>query len=368
MSRTIATFQILHKIRFSLLIIFVMIINVFFIRLSSKSFPAGIFTQNKYLSYIVGTPSQPINCIVYMQFRKGRLGNRMFMVASAYGLARLHSCHLYLTPSVLEDMNNTFVLDLQPILLSSAAFTSVTSDVSNSMKRTSRYVVCHYISALTHPNAIPKRHVFELRGFWQSYLHFAKYGNKLREQIFVGTRAVLHKVAQFFIDFYPQQFGLDLHDSADEHTVFKNRLKESKETTWIGIHVRRSDFLSINFSSSDEYLFTAIDYFTTQYPKAHFIVASDDKPYCQALFRNRSNVSITPGSFSAGDDLITLSLCEHSIVTGGSFGWWSAFLANGIVMHDRTYTTGCKRREHYYPPWFLVDRNVSSYVGSNFIL
>ncbi|CAF3893999.1 unnamed protein product, partial [Rotaria sp. Silwood1] len=50
------------------------------------------------------------------------------------------------------------------------------------------------------------------------------------------------------------------------------------------------------------------------------------------------------------DDLIALSLCEHSIITGGTFGWWTGYLANGKVIHDKVYPSGCQRPEYYYPP------------------
>jgi len=91
---------------------------------------------------------------------------------------------------------------------------------------------------------------------------------------------------------------------------------------------------------------------------AYFIVASDDKSYCKNLFSNQSNIFLTRRSFSVGDDLITLSLCQHSIITSGIYGWWSAYLANGQVIHDKVYPSGCERREYYYPSWFLIDGNV----------
>ncbi|CAF4912847.1 unnamed protein product, partial [Rotaria magnacalcarata] len=79
---------------------------------------------------------------------------------------------------------------------------------------------------------------------------------------------------------------------------------------------------------------------------------SDDKRYCRKLFRNRANIFLTPRSFYEGDDLIALSLCQHSITTGGTFGWWAGYLAGGEVVHDTRSQAGCERDEHYYPPWF----------------
>ena len=50
---------------------------------------------------------------------------------------------------------------------------------------------------------------------------------------------------------------------------------------------------------------------------------------------------------------MALSLCHHSIVTGGTFGFWTAYLAGGEVIHDIKYQSGCSRSD-YYPPWFML--------------
>ncbi|CAF4438234.1 unnamed protein product, partial [Rotaria magnacalcarata] len=60
--------------------------------------------------------------------------------------------------------------------------------------------------------------------------------------------------------------------------------------------------------------------------------------------------------------------CEHSIVTGGTFGWWTAYLTNGHVIHDKVYPSGCERREYYYPPWFMIPGNVRAQKYSNYTL
>jgi hypothetical protein len=312
--------------------------------------------------------SQTIYCIVYVKVRDGRFGNRMFMIASAYGLARLHLCHLYLTPEMINEMKGTFILDLSPLLISSSTFHSIVNNISKPMKTVTKYIVCQYVPELTRPNAISQGTIFELQGFWQSYLHFARYGDEFRSRIFAANQPILEKVSQFFLNLYQQNFGFKLVFSLENHQSFKKQLTQSNETTWIGIHIRRSDFVSLKFSSSDEYIFTAITYYTSHYPNAHFIVASDDKSYCQNLFRNRSNIFLTPSSFSVGDDLITLSLCQHSIITGGTFGWWTGYLANGQVVHDKVYPSGCEKREQYYPPWFLIDGNVRAQKNSDYVL
>ncbi|CAF3986267.1 unnamed protein product, partial [Rotaria sordida] len=40
----------------------------------------------------------PSTCLIIIRSADGALGNRMFLFASAYGLARLHQCQLYVAP------------------------------------------------------------------------------------------------------------------------------------------------------------------------------------------------------------------------------------------------------------------------------
>ena len=315
------------------------------------------------------TDGQNKRCLVLAQERLGRLGNRMFLVAAAYGLARLHSCHLYVTPEILQELKEIFSFNLSAsLLISHTEFQSLTNTNSTFPNTTSKSAGCEYFPELTRPNAIPPGMIFDLRGYWQSYLHFAYYGDELRENVFVATQPVLMKVSTFYGSIYQKQFGGIPRFSLQDHHSFKSQLAQSNLLTSIGIHVRRSDFASINYSSSDEYLFSAMKYYTSLYSNAYFLVATDDKPYCQKLFHNQPNVSITPDSFSPGDDLIALSFCQHSIVTGGTFGWWAAYLAHGRVMHDVVYPSGCERREYYYPPWFLIDGNVRAHINSSPVL
>ncbi len=130
--------------------------------------------------------------------------------------------------------------------------------------------------------------------------------------------------------------------------------------TWIGVHVRRTGSYS-DSTSDDSHIFKAMRYFSTKYRKCIFIMASDDKNYCMRTFGKQKNVIITPRHFSLSEDLAALALCQHSIITTGSFGWWSAFLAGGNVLHNIRYiqntsTTYDCNSDDYIPPWFLQFR------------
>jgi galactoside 2-L-fucosyltransferase 1/2 len=262
-------------------------------------------------------------------------------------------------------MRAFFSLDFSPLLISSTQFANFTRNSTAPVVKT---IACRFLPELTRPNAIPTRSSIELTGYWQSYLHFAKYADELRERIFVGTPSIVGKVSQFFLQLYQKKLGYRPHLSSNSQSSLKSQLQQSPNVTWIGIHVRRGDFHGLHIVSSDTYLLNATQYFISLYPDAHFIVASDDKPYCARLFSTLSNVFLLPSSFSVGDDMIALAVCEHTIITGGTFGWWAAFLADGHVYHDTIYPSGCERREHYYPPWFLIDGHVRANKYSNYSL
>jgi hypothetical protein len=108
--------------------------------------------------------------------------------------------------------------------------------------------------------------------------------------------------------------------------------------TWIAVHIRRGDFLTFfKLDTNLAYLHIAMDFYRRKYVNVRFLIASDDKNYVRTHLANNSDVFITPDSFFSGDDLATLALCEHTIVTAGSYGWWAAWLAGGNVVHDLQY-------------------------------
>ena len=330
--------------------------------------PAADITGYPSQRIIYGGGNQSFRCLVYSSGNTGRLGNQMFIIASVYGLARLHSCHFYLEPKIIKAVEPIFRLDFSPLLISSEAFRSIVGNKLRPVNRRSLFVVCQYVYELANTDGIPLGSVFELRGYWLSYLHFSKYADEFRQRIFVATQPILRTVSSFFGQLYKENFASDPDFSFTDYHTFKTELARSTHATWIGIHVRRADFLKLSLTSSDAYLFRAIVYYTELYPDAHFIVASDDKRYCSQLFSDQPNIFVTPRSFSFGDDMVALSLCQHSIVTGGTFGWWSAFLANGRVMHDVEYVSECPTRQQYYPPWFLLDGYVRAHKDGNYTL
>lgn len=297
-----------------------------------------------------------IRCIVYVDNRSGRLGNRMFTVASAYGIARLQSCHIYLIPEVLNDINGTFLADFSALALTDQEFELASKDnQSRLINVTTVETVYCYVPNLRRPGAIAQGEIYRLYGFWQSYYHFIKYYDELVHKIFAPIPAVLRQVVPLFGKTYQSFYKATPDLSSEHYEQLKEQLAELKHITWIGIHIRRTDFIGMGRVSSDQYIFEALRYYQERYPNALFLVASDDKAYCRALFRNLTRAIILPDPYSVGEDLVTLMLCQHVLVTTGTFGWWAGFLARGEVVHDGGYVAWCTSPEEYYPPWFLIN-------------
>jgi hypothetical protein len=335
--------------------------------------PAGFNSRGNKL------PSQPASCTVILRESLGRLGNRMFMFASAYGLARTHGCNLYVDDQILKELSSVFQIRI-PLSVTKGTITQFTNI-------TKQYCACRFFNHLLLPYAIKR---LELIGFWQAYGYFIKYTEELRHQFTIldyQIRTVRHFV-QYSLRQAQRCYGeqgsncslsqLFPHNLTLQSPTFVNmsfyRLKAhlvESSFVWIGIHVRRTDIFVVNGGMYDDiYVRNAISYFTKKYSNSIFLLTSDDKLYCIQQLANLSNIIVTPLSFSPAQDLAILALCQHTIVTAGSFGWWAAFLAGGDVYHDVQYTipTACNTdnqqcvcpKDAYYPPWFIFARNFTS--------
>ncbi|CAF1026908.1 unnamed protein product [Adineta steineri] len=270
-------------------------------------------------------------CTIILRHGLGRLGNLLFQFASAYGLSLTYSCRLHLDQQLIDELQKSFEINLTDLLPKSQLNNStLTNKISNH---------CSYIPILLHSN---NSYSIELTGYWQVYRYFIDHMEQIKQQLRF-KRSILDRVNNFF-----------------DKNVSKN------VSTSVGIHIRRGDFLGVRRVSSDKYIFNAMSHFLVKYHSVTFIITSDDKQYCRKTFGEKNNVLVTPDSFNAADDLATLTLCNHIILTVGTFGWWGAFLLHnrsGDVLTDSKpdYTpldVNC-RKDDFFPPWFSFLNNTN---------
>ena len=107
-----------------------------------------------------------------------------------------------------------------------------------------------------------------------------------------------------------------------------------------------------------DYLLKAMSWFRRQHKDTFFVVVSDDKKWC------RDNIPGKDVIFSnytePMHDMAILSLCNHVVISTGTFGWWGAWLAGGTVVYCSDYprpgsylANHSLFREDYYPPSWI---------------
>ena len=109
---------------------------------------------------------------------------------------------------------------------------------------------------------------------------------------------------------------------------------------YVGVHVRRRNYEKYlqargvgGFLLSRAYFKTAMDYFRAKFKNVIFIVASDDQEWCKKNLQENDvkftrTFTNTPETIAESSyvDLTILAKCNHSIISFGSFGFWSAYL------------------------------------------
>ena len=140
--------------------------------------------------------------------------------------------------------------------------------------------------------------------------------------------------------------------------------------TFIGVHARRTD--STRLETYDETFFLraiGIIIAGLHFPPSTcllFIVVSDDMNWTRqkfesALFLASEYITDSPtraaAVYSEGhnrpEDLAILASCNHSVITIGTFGWWSAYLAGGLTVYNGHYPPENNSLVDYYPPSWI---------------
>ena len=132
--------------------------------------------------------------------------------------------------------------------------------------------------------------------------------------------------------------------------------------TFVGVHIRRADFLMEKHQkggfivSNTTYIRRAMRFYEERFQNIVYVVCTDDKQWALTNVRSERHTVVYSQMSDSASDLCLLSSCNHSIITSGTYSWWSAWLTGGQVVYDRSYPrsgTFMDRqltREDYYPP------------------
>ena len=246
----------------------------------------------------------------------GGLGNLLFQYASLYGIARASG--------------------LKPIIPASLSLRKIFPNLKAKLDTEAKNVVPSKFLEIK-PGVFDSRTFslnfmknIKLFGFFQSWRYFDFTRNDVRRQFQfkIQTESEINNFLR-----------LQLKSYASNH---KLQQIEEKDIQFIGIHVRRGDYL--NRLSEDKgyvtpdisYYGNAVKYFSKKFEHVLFIICTDDVEWSKdniASLDQRIVISPFLSSKGAEFDLCLLSKCNHTIISVGTFGWWGAWLSGGVTIY-----------------------------------
>lgn len=204
----------------------------------------------------------------------GRLGNQLFQVASAIGVARANEME-YVFPSWPYQKYFSTILPGHHL----------DRVITHTEKQFNFYEI----------KLDPGRN-YSMDGYFQSEKYFSACADEIRQVL---------TLAPEYAAYIDKRYG---HHFA-------------RETC--SIHVRRGDYLA----SSEHYHNLDMQYYTDaikRFPSTSFIVCSDDIRWCKKHFKG-AEFHFIEGEKDIIDMFIS-SRCDHHIIANSTFSWWSAWL------------------------------------------
>lgn len=263
----------------------------------------------------------------------GRLGNWMFAYASLLGIAKRNNLDFYTRPDADPRVSLKKVFKVKNVK-------SLSPICSQSIYEK---LPCAYDFRM---ELLPFSNI-TIHGYLQSWKYFKDAEMEVRNEFQFHDHILSEakKILRFHIN------------KIDKSAVY--------QTTCV--HVRRTDMMiptsiKIGFKSASlQYILNAVQYFRDKFDnKVKFVVISDDMQWCRKYLQFSDTVIIPKNSKEI--DLALLSLCNNTIITTGTFGWWGAWLANGHTVYYKNYPEPGTRldrdtvREDFYPAqWVPMD-------------
>ena len=270
-------------------------------RLDRRNISTAIH-ENLYPSHSGTTTKRSDNLRLYKN-TYGRLGNAMFQIAASFSIAKQNGRRLYLDGVADSILRNVFVSSKLNYTAGGAPLSTkeiFADEIHDDLRLPNEDIIlCCYL---------------------ESWRYFNRVHTQVRE-IFTFNRNILREAEAV--------------------------LERDPRVAYVGIHVRRRG-LPRNSIAPLTFLQNAMLRYRLLFPVRHFVVCSDDTAWCEEHLGNSSEVTVS-SSDRPELDMAMLSLMNASIITYGTFGWWSAWLAGGEVIYWEHPTTPDFYPQHWMP-------------------
>ncbi|KAK3099636.1 hypothetical protein FSP39_007342 [Pinctada imbricata] len=156
----------------------------------------------------------------------------------------------------------------------------------------------------------------------------------------------------------------------EAHSHLKMYTQKIPHDLVIAIHVRRQDMmlkssLKLGFKAAPlEYILNAKRYFTRRLKNkvVLYVVVTDDYEWCLKFLSSNDTVILPTGDRYT--DLAIISMCNHTIITTGTYGWWGAYLAGGETVYYKNFPEpgskldGDTEKADFFPPsWIPLNKS-----------
>ncbi|MEN6487734.1 MAG: alpha-1,2-fucosyltransferase, partial [Smithella sp.] len=255
----------------------------------------------------------------------GGLGNQLFAFACGYSIAKKLNKELildvadyyngYTHPYALDALN---IPVCRKLTYAHAAEEMLTPAVIPAeLKNTFDVIVDESTGVKTREalmNQISKGQNIYLNGYWANHDFFSGYEDDIR------------------LMFTPLK-------KSDEYSLF---LETIRGECSVAVHLRRTDFVVLGNTCSDDYYQAAIAHIQSIHSDAVFYFFSDDIDYAKQKFGNKKHfryIQLFGGMDANIDEFFCISACNHRILhNGSSFSAWASFLNNSYGKIDVLYT------------------------------
>ena len=153
----------------------------------------------------------------------------------------------------------------------------------------------------------------------QTFIKFPEFKTDIKLYGHFQTSKYFHDYRAKILD----TFKLDTKDSAYVENFFLGLRNKYPNRPLVSLHVRRTDYITINEALSQKYFLDASKHFPTD---TVFVIFSDDQAWC----RNNLSTLASVEYVSEKDylELFIMSKCDGHIMSNSSFSWWGCYLGD----------------------------------------
>ncbi len=276
---------------------------------------------------------------------KGGLGNQLFCYALGYAVSREKNAKFFIDTSMadeklikdrnLELLNYDVFFDKRISYRYRDRFFFKKTGINRIVKKfgiglfTNVYKEKALMQYDSEVFCVSKNTYFD--GFWQNYRYFDKYKADFQKMI------------------YPKRTEISESE--------KNLKEQIENSISVSLHIRRTDYKSLNWTLPMDYYDRAIDYIRGIDKNIRIFVFSDDMEFCKEYAANRQDKEIFTfaeyeSDNSVIEDMYLMSLCKYHINANSSYSWWASYLSDNTTVVCPEMDMWCG---DYYPKeWIKI--------------